>query len=340
MEINFKQTLFSLESRNRKCNDCGDDGVKYVSVNNGITLCELCAQIHKNFGNQISYLKSIDEEFDDYLMGFFIYGGNKKFRRTLKQMGVNLDVKKGHLYRTYGVDFYRRNLKSLVKGNSHLDKDYDNPNEVMKNDSNSFPEFNNYIVHGNNNNYNNNNNINDFGSLQNDGDNNNFNMNNMNNNTLNCINELNDLNINIDLGYDNCGSGMINNPLDNEFNNGGGMNNNAIEINQDKDKKLEAVQNTPSKTPEEENNTPQNIKHEKDDDEDSVERRIRKVMKISIKGAKKLGSLMKKGGIKGYGIAKKYGKVSYKMAKNYAKEKIDNFNHKKSSNGKDEDKKE
>ena len=67
MEINFKQTLFSLESRNRKCNDCADDDVKYVSVNNGITLCELCSQIHKNFGNQISYIRSIDDEFDDYL---------------------------------------------------------------------------------------------------------------------------------------------------------------------------------------------------------------------------------------------------------------------------------
>ena len=33
-------------------------------------------------------------------------------------MGVNLDQKKGNLYRTYGVDFYRRNLKSIVKGNS------------------------------------------------------------------------------------------------------------------------------------------------------------------------------------------------------------------------------
>jgi hypothetical protein len=340
MEINFKQTLFSLESRNRKCNDCGDDDVKYVSVNNGITLCELCAQIHKNFGNQISYLKSIDEEFDDYLMGFFIYGGNKKFRRTLKQMGVNLDVKKGHLYRTYGVDFYRRNLKSLVKGNSHLDKDYNDPNEVMKDDSNSFPEFNNYIVNGNNNNNNYNNN---FGSSQNNEDNNinnfNFNMNNnMNNNTLNCINELNDLHLNIDLGYNNCGSGMINNPLENEMNNGGEMNNKDIEINQDKEKKLESVQNTPTAPPEVDN-TPQNYKKEKDEDEDSAERRIKKIMKISIKGAKKLGTLMKKGGIKGYGIAKKYGKASYKMAKNYAKEKIDNFN-KRNSTGKEEDKKE
>ena len=83
MEISFKQTIFSLDSKNKKCNDCGDEDVKFVSINNGITLCELCAEIHKNLGNQISYLRSIDDEFDDYLMNFFIYGGNKKFRRTL-----------------------------------------------------------------------------------------------------------------------------------------------------------------------------------------------------------------------------------------------------------------
>ena len=47
MEVNFKEKLFSLDSRNKRCNDCGDENVKYVSVNNGITLCELCAQIHK-----------------------------------------------------------------------------------------------------------------------------------------------------------------------------------------------------------------------------------------------------------------------------------------------------
>ena len=148
MEISFKQTIFSLDSKNKKCNDCDDDDVKFVSINNGITLCELCAQIHKNFGNQISYIRSIEDEFDDYLMNFFIYGGNKKFRRTLRNMGVNLDVKKGNLYRTFGVDYYRRNLKSIVKGNSQLDKDFDNPNEVMKINSNAFPEFENYIIKG------------------------------------------------------------------------------------------------------------------------------------------------------------------------------------------------
>ena len=135
-----------MDSKNQKCNDCGEPDVKFVSINNGITLCELCAQIHQNFGYQISYLRSIEDEFDDYLMNFFIYGGNKKFKKTLRHMGVNLDVKKAQLYRTFGVDFYRRNLKSIVKGNSQLEKDFSNANEIMQIDSNAFPEFENYVI--------------------------------------------------------------------------------------------------------------------------------------------------------------------------------------------------
>ena len=318
MEINFKQTIFSLESRNRKCNDCADDDVKYVSINNGITLCELCAQIHKNFGNQISYIRSIDNEFDDYLMGFFIYGGNKKFRKTLKKMGVDLDQKKGNLYRTYGVDFYRRNLKSIVKGNSQLDKDYDNPNEVMKNDSHSFPEFENYIINQNNNIYPNN-----------------LNGNNINNN-INDINELNNLNLDIDLDLNsNFGGNVINNPMENDLNTHN-LNNNDIQINPIQDKKIESIQSQPEKQNEEEkksgnDNNANKVKVD-DDDEDSADKRIRKIMNLSVKGVKKLGTLMKKGGIKGYGLAKKYGKATVKMTKKYVKENVSYFNKDKDGN--------
>ena len=206
MEISFKQTIFSLDSKNKKCNDCGDDDVKFVSINNGVTLCELCAQIHKNFGFQISYIRSIDDEFDDYLMNYFIYGGNKKFRRTLRQMGVNLDAKKGNLYRTFAVDFYRRNLKSIVKGNSPLDKDFENPNEVMQIDTNAFPEFENYTI----NNY---------------------------NTKLENLNILN--NIEIDLGQNsNYSGGVINSPI-NVPNNDNNMNNDNIKIAQEN--RIEAI---------------------------------------------------------------------------------------------------
>ena len=216
MEISFKQTIFSLDSKNKKCNDCGDDDVKFVSVNNGITLCELCAQIHKNFGNQISFLRSIDEEFDDYLMNYFIYGGNKKFRKTLRHMGVNLDVKKAQLYKTYGVDYYRRNLKSIVKGNSQLEKDFDNPNEVMQINSNAFPEFENYTLNTYNANANQN------------------------------LSLLNNLEINLDSNAAGTyTSNVINNPIDSQNND-----NNNIKISQEK---MESVKNEPDEQKSEEN---------------------------------------------------------------------------------------
>ena len=302
MEINFKETLFSLESRNRKCNDCGDDDVKYVSVNNGITLCELCAQIHKNFGNQISFLRSIDDEFDDYLMNFFIYGGNKKFRKTLRQMGVNLDVKKAQLYRTFGVDFYRRNLKSIVKGNSQLEKDFDNPNEVMQTDSNSFPEFQNYTI----NNYNN------------------------NQPNLSILN-----NLEIDLGANsNFGSNTINNPAENQNNDN---NNNNINIAQEN--KIESIKNEPDNQQQQEQNgnneaagggDNMNIKKVMDYSIKGAKVFGNFMKKEGIKGF----SLMKKYG----GILAQKSKPTFQNATNYVKEHVPYFNKNKNNSSENTEK--
>ena len=305
MELNFKQTLFSLDKKNSSCNDCGEPDVKYVSINNGITLCELCAQIHKNFGYEISYIRSIEDQFDDYLVGFFIYGGNKKFRKNLRNMGVNLDQKKGNLYRTYGADYYRRDLKSIVKGNSHLDIDFEKANEVMKNETNNFPEFANYIVNSNN-----------------------YKEHTMEINN----NELGGLNLNIDLGFNNIENennnidlNLMNNPIDDNFNNANENNINEIKINNE-DKKVESVENKPETKNENNNNEDKKVDVSKKEDDDSAERRVKKAMKLSVIGLKKLGKFMKKSGIKGFDLAKKYGKATAKVASEYYK---NNFQKKK-----------
>ena len=131
MEISFKQTLFSIEPRNKRCVDCGDKNVTYVSVNNGVTICELCSQIHKQLGPKISLLRKIDEDLDDDSMNYFIYGGNKHFKKTLKKLGVDIDMQKSKLYKTYGVDYYRKYLKSKVKGIENTEKKPENPNELI-----------------------------------------------------------------------------------------------------------------------------------------------------------------------------------------------------------------
>ena len=300
MELNFKQTLFSLDKKNSSCNDCGDADVKYVSVNNGITLCELCAQIHKNFGYEISFIRSIEDQFDDYLVGFFIYGGNKKFRKKMRNMGVDLDQKKGNLYRTFGADYYRRNLKSVVKGNSQLDIDFEKANDVMKDETNNFPEFANYVI---NSNYDK--------RLMVEGNNN---------------NEFEGLDLNIDLGFNNINKendidldlNVINNPLDNNINNNEN-NINDIQINT-AEKKIESVENKPPENDQNKNKIEdKKVDVDKKEDGDSAERRVKRAMQLSYIGIKKLGNFMKKSGIKGYDLAKKYGKATAKVASEYVK---------------------
>ena len=134
MEISFKQTLFTMEPKNKRCIDCGEKNVNYISVNNGITICDLCAQIHRQLGPQISDLRKIDEELDDYSMNFFVHGGNKNFKKKLKELGVDLDMQRSKLYQTYGVDYYRKCLKAKVDGVEMTDKIPLNPNKVIQNE--------------------------------------------------------------------------------------------------------------------------------------------------------------------------------------------------------------
>ena len=292
MEISFKQTLFSIDPKNKRCNDCGEKHISYVSVNNGITICNLCAQIHRQLGTKLSELKKIDEEFDDYTMNFFIYGGNKKFRRALRHMGVNLDVKKGTLYRTYGADFYRRNLKSIVKGNSQLEKDFKDPNEVMPNDSNSFSEFENYII----NNYKNN-----------DGN----------------LNIFNNLVINLDSNA-NFGE-MINNPVNTSDNNNSDLNNNNNNIQISRENKIVGIKSEPEKDENKDKTDDENINMKKVLDF-SIENAKKFGIFMKKEGIKGYGLMKKYSGV----IAEKSKPTISKVTK-YVKEHVPNFNKNKNN---------
>lgn len=145
-EQSFKSMIFQMDPKNKKCIDCGEENIKYVSVNNGITLCDLCGDIHKSLGNQISFIREIDSEFDEYLKKYFIFGGNRKFRKKLKPVIVNFNRKRLDLYKTYACDYYRRYLKAKVLEKPKPESDFKNPNEVMPIDSHSFPEFEDYTL--------------------------------------------------------------------------------------------------------------------------------------------------------------------------------------------------
>lgn len=141
----YRDIILSIDEENSKCADCEKENPTKVSVNNGIVLCEGCAAEHSQLGTSISYIRDLTDDFDEYLLNYFSLGGNTKFKRFLKEENVDTTLPINKKYLTKACDFYRINLKNKVKGKKLIEKNYENPNEVLETPENHFPEFENYV---------------------------------------------------------------------------------------------------------------------------------------------------------------------------------------------------
>ena len=142
----YKDIILSIDEENIKCADCGKENPIKVSVNNGIILCEGCALQHLELGPNVSYIRDLSGEFDEYLLNYFTLGGNSKFKKFLKEENVDASLPINKKYLTKACEFYRINLKRKVQGIDLLKKKYENPNEIVENMENNFPEFEDYVV--------------------------------------------------------------------------------------------------------------------------------------------------------------------------------------------------
>ena len=140
--------ILDLYEANRKCADCNSENPRMISVNNGITLCEKCAEEHKKLGNSISYIRKLTDPIDEYILNFFKKGGNGKFKFTCDTLKIDLSLPIEKKYKTYGLDYYRRNLKNKVLGEKEIEIDFplDKVNEEVVDPINIFPEFDNYGI--------------------------------------------------------------------------------------------------------------------------------------------------------------------------------------------------
>ena len=138
--------ILDLYEANRKCADCNSENPRMISVNNGITLCEKCAEEHKKLGNSISYIRKLTDPIDEYILNFFKKGGNGKFKFTCDTLKIDLSLPIEKKYKTYGLDYYRRNLKNKVLGEKEIEVDFplEKVNEEVEDPINLFPEFENY----------------------------------------------------------------------------------------------------------------------------------------------------------------------------------------------------
>ena len=134
--------IYSIDEQNKLCVDCGSENPTKVSINNGILICENCAKEHELLGSSISYLKNINDDYDEFLINFIVLGSNTKFKRFLTNEKVDLNLPIKDKYKTQALNFYRKNLKAKVEGKDEIKKEYKDPNEILNDLDDDYPEFN------------------------------------------------------------------------------------------------------------------------------------------------------------------------------------------------------
>jgi len=140
--------ILAIDEENNKCADCENSNPTKISINNGIVICESCAERHLLLGPSISYIKNIDDDLDEYLLNFLVFGSNSKFKRFLISEQVDLSLPIEKKYITKACYFYRKNLKKKVKGeNIETEKNYEKGDDPMEEGGeNDFEEFENYKI--------------------------------------------------------------------------------------------------------------------------------------------------------------------------------------------------
>jgi len=103
------------EEGNSECCDCGAAEVKWISLNNGIFLCDKCAENHRTFGMSVSQILSLQlPTWSESQLLFLKKGGNKNYKKNLAEYNIapsaSVDVK----YKSKAASYYRRYLKNEV----------------------------------------------------------------------------------------------------------------------------------------------------------------------------------------------------------------------------------
>lgn len=111
----FFQKLY-LIPENKACFECEMANPSWASVNNGIFLCLNCSGLHRGFGVNVSFVRSVNmDTWSEKQLNHMMYGGNGKLRQFFKSYGIPEDAPIDFKYRTRAGQYYRDQLKALVE---------------------------------------------------------------------------------------------------------------------------------------------------------------------------------------------------------------------------------
>lgn len=131
------------------CMDCGRVGEsvgsvhpQWVSINNGVYVCYNCSGVHRGFGVQYSFIRSLSmDAISDKQRKILSHGGNKRFAEFMEMYGLG-SAPASVKYKTKAAEFYRGMLKAMTEGTTYSQPmpDDEEGREVLKSYSTSEPK--------------------------------------------------------------------------------------------------------------------------------------------------------------------------------------------------------
>ena len=111
------QTIYN-DKMNSFCFDCGAKNVSFVSINNGIFLCNECATVHMSFPQEISIIENSDlYSLTELALKYLAFGGNSRLNDFILEEFPKLEnYSQKLLYKTRAMDYYRKRLNYFVNG--------------------------------------------------------------------------------------------------------------------------------------------------------------------------------------------------------------------------------
>lgn len=102
---------------NNVCFDCSSKNPEYISINNGIFICNKCLEIHNKFRKEISNTINNLTSLNMTELKYLYLGGNQKLYEFINYEYSNLkNFKTEILYQTNAMQYYRNNLNYQVNG--------------------------------------------------------------------------------------------------------------------------------------------------------------------------------------------------------------------------------
>lgn len=113
-----KIKLLLKDPKNNECFECSNNNPEYISLNNGIFLCENCISSHLNLPKNISnIIKNNLSRLTLNNIQYLFCGGNRKLIDFINKEYPNLKkLKPIYLYQTYAMEYYRKLLNYLIEG--------------------------------------------------------------------------------------------------------------------------------------------------------------------------------------------------------------------------------